>query len=67
MQIEFKVENNFSNRFYRQLVIESGNAVILSEKFDARSDYARDLALQMLAVSSQILVHHEIKEEKTEA
>jgi hypothetical protein len=59
-EIRLKVENNFCNRFDRQLFIKYGNAEIRSEQFDARSDEAKRLALEMIWAAQQLLAHHEL-------
>ena len=63
-EIRLEVENNFANRFDRQLLIKSGNTEIKSNQFDARSQEAKRLALSMIWAAQIILSHHELKWEE---
>jgi len=59
-EIVIEVECNFCNRFHRQLLIKSGNVELRSNEFDARSQEAKRLALNMIYAAQQILTHHEL-------
>jgi len=63
-EIRFEVENNFANRFDRQLLIKNGNMELRSNQFDARSQEAKRLALSMIWAAQIILSHHELKWEE---
>lgn len=59
--IKINVENDFSNRFDRQLIIRCGNTEIRSDQLDARSDEIKHLALDLIWAAQILLSHHELK------